>query len=125
MAARQYKLDNLCAVVDRNRLQISGNTEDVMGHDDLHERFASFGWHVISAKGNDLDDLKRAFAEARTVKGKPSVVIADTTKGFGSAVMENKAGWHHKLPNAEEYKQIMADLSERRAAAAAKYGSAA
>lgn len=82
MAAHQYGLDNLCAVVDRNRLQISGNTEDVMGHDDLHERFRSFGWHVIDvADGNDIDELDAAFEEAKTVKGKPTVLIANTVKG--------------------------------------------
>lgn len=111
MAARQYGLDNLCAVVDRNRLQISGNTEDVMGHDDLHERFRSFGWHVIDvADGNDIDLLDAAFEEAKTVKGKPSVLIANTVKGKGSPVMENKANWHHKVPTREEYAAIMKDL---------------
>ena len=111
MAARQYGLDNLCAVVDRNRLQISGNTEDVMGHDDLHERFRSFGWHVIDvADGNDIDLLDAAFEEAKTIKGKPSVLIANTVKGKGSPVMENKADWHHKVPTREEYAAIMKDL---------------
>lgn len=111
MAARQYSLDNLCAVVDRNRLQISGNTEDVMGHDDLHERFRSFGWHVIDvADGNDIDLLDAAFEEAKTVKGKPSVLIANTVKGKGSPLMENKASWHHKVPTEEEYAAIMKDL---------------
>lgn len=111
MAARQYGLDNLCAVVDRNRLQISGNTEDVMGHDDLHERFRSFGWHVIDvADGNDIDLLDAAFEEAKTIKGKPSVLIANTVKGKGSPVMENKADWHHKVPAREEYAAIMKDL---------------
>lgn len=111
MAARQYQLDNLCAVVDRNRLQISGNTEDVMGHDDLHERFRSFGWHVIDvADGNDIDQLDAAFEEAKTVKGKPTVLIANTVKGKGSSIMENKANWHHKVPTAEEYQTIMQDL---------------
>ena len=111
MAARQYGLDNLCAVVDRNRLQISGNTEDVMGHDALHERFRSFGWHVIDvADGNDIDLLDAAFEEAKTVKGKPSVLIANTVKGKGSSVMENKADWHHKVPTREEYAAIMKDL---------------
>lgn len=111
MAASHYKLDNLCAVVDRNRLQISGNTEDVMAHDDLHERFSSFGWHVIDvADGNDIDELKAAFEEAKTVKGKPTVLIANTVKGKGSSVMENKASWHHKVPTDEEYTQIMKDL---------------
>lgn len=117
MAGNQYKLDNLCAVVDRNRLQISGCTEDVMAHDSQEERWASFGWHVISIPGNDHDALAAAFAEARTIKGKPTVVIANTTKGCGSPVMENKANWHHKVPTSEEYAQIMKDLEARREAA--------
>lgn len=113
MAASHYKLDNLCAVVDRNRLQISGNTEDVMHHDDLHERFKSFGWHVIDvADGNDIDQLEAAFNEAKTVKGKPTVLIANTVKGKGSKVMEDKANWHHKVPTEEEYAQIMADFKK-------------
>ena len=117
MAASHYKLDNLCAVVDRNRLQISGNTEDVMSHDDLHERFFSFGWHVIDvADGNDIDQLKAAFEEAKTVKGKPSMLIANTVKVKGSSVMENKANWHHKVPNEEELAQIRKDLKERKEA---------
>ena len=115
MAASHYKLDNLCAVVDRNRLQISGNTEDVMAHDDLCERFRSFGWHVIDvADGNDTEQLMAAFEEAKTVKGKPTMLIANTVKGKGSPVMENKAGWHHKVPNADEYAQIMQDLEAAR-----------
>lgn len=117
MAAHQYKLDNLCAVVDRNRLQISGNTEDVMGHDSLQERWSAFGWHVITVNGNDYAELKQAFDEAKTVQGKPTVVIAETTKGCGSPVMENKANWHHKVPNAEEYEQITADFAARKEAA--------
>ncbi|MCD7868021.1 MAG: transketolase [Clostridiales bacterium] len=112
MAASQYKLDNLCAVVDRNRLQISGNTEDVMHHDDLCARFSSFGWNAISTDGNDVDALCEAFEAAKTVKGRPTVVIANTTKGCGSGVMENKASWHHRVPTQEEYDQIMKDLDE-------------
>ena len=115
MAASHYKLDNLCAVVDRNRLQISGNTEDVMAHDDLHERWKAFGWNVIDvADGNDIDQLKTAFDAAREVKGKPTVLIANTVKGKGSSVMENKANWHHKVPNAEELEQIRKDLAARK-----------
>ncbi len=118
MSAAHYKLDNLCAVVDRNRLQISGNTEDVMHHDDLHERFRSFGWHVIDVKnGNCIEELYVAFEEAKTVKGKPTVLIANTVKGCGSSVMEDKASWHHHVPNDEEYEQIMKDLEERKEAA--------
>ncbi|WP_343083367.1 transketolase [Blautia producta] len=117
MAARQYHLDNLCAVVDRNRLQISGCTEDVMGHDDLAERFSSFGWHVICVCGNDLDELLQAFSQASQTKGKPSVIIANTIKGFGSPVMENKADWHHKVPTREEYDRIVSDFAAGKEAA--------
>lgn len=117
MAASHYKLDNLCAVVDRNRLQISGNTEDVMAHDDLHERFRAFGWNVIDVKdGNSIPQLKAAFDEAKTVKNKPTVVIANTVKGKGSETMENKANWHHKVPSPEEVIQIKTDLRKRREA---------
>lgn len=117
MAASHYKLDNLCAVVDRNRLQISGNTEDVMAHDDLHERFRSFGWHVIDvADGNDIDQLHAAFEEAKTVKEKPTVLIANTIKGKGSSVMEDQVSWHHKVPSAEEYTQIMEDFKRAKEA---------
>ncbi len=117
MAGGHYKLDNLCAIVDRNHLQISGNTEDVMGHHDLKARFASFDWHVIEvADGNDIDQLNAAFDEAEATKGKPTILICHTIKGMGSPLMENKAGWHHHLPNAEEYEQIKADLKARKEA---------
>lgn len=117
MAGSHYKLDNLCAIVDRNRLQISGCTEDVMHHDSQTERWASFGWNVISVDGHNYDALKAAFAAARACKGKPTVLIAETTKGYGSAVMENKASWHHHVPTDEEYRQIIADFAVRKEAA--------
>ena len=89
-----------------------------MAHDDLHERFRSFGWNVIDVKdGNSMEELNAAFEAAKTVKGKPSVLIANTVKGCGSPVMENKAGWHHHVPNDEEYAQIMKDLEARKEAA--------
>lgn len=117
MAAHQYKLDNLCAVVDRNRLQISGGTEEVMAHDSQMERWSGFGWNVITVEdGNDIEQLNDAFNKAKTVKEKPTVIIANTVKGFGSSVMENKAAWHHHVPNEEEYAQIMNDLNERKEA---------
>lgn len=116
MAGSHYKLDNLCAVVDRNRLQISGNTEDVMHHDNQEERWGSFGWHVITINGNDYTELDKAFSEAKRTKGKPTVIIANTIKGFGSEVMENKANWHHKVPTPEEYTQIIADFNQRKEA---------
>lgn len=115
MSGSHYKLDNLCAVVDRNRLQISGGTEEVMAHDDLYQRFTAFGWNVIDvADGNDIDQLHEAFEEAKTVKGKPTVLIANTVKGKGSPVMENKVNWHHRVPSAEELVQIRKDLAERK-----------
>lgn len=114
MSGANYRLDNLCAIIDRNRLQISGSTEDVMALDDLHRKWDSFGWHVIDVDdGNDIEKLARAFEESRMVKGKPSVLIANTIKGKGSSVMENKAAWHHHEPSAEEYEQIKKDLAAR------------
>ena len=111
MAASHYHLDNLCALIDRNGLQISGRTETVMSHEPLAERWRSFGWHVIECgEGNDLDALDAALTEAKNTFGKPTVIIARTTKGKGSAVMENKAAWHHKVPTDDEYTEIMNDL---------------
>ena len=117
MAGGHYKLDTLCAVVDSNRLQISGTTEQVMTQDDQCTRWAAFGWHTISVDGNSIPALHAAFEEAKATKGKPTVIIANTVKGCGSPVMENKAAWHHKVPTAEEYAQIMADLKAREEAA--------
>lgn len=118
MAAGHYKLDNLCAVVDRNRLQISGNTEDVMADDDLDARFRAFGWNSIHAQGNNIESLNEAFEEAKTCKGKPTVIIADTIKGYGGGeIMEYKADWHHKVPTQEMYETISAELLKRRDAA--------
>jgi len=114
MAAHQYKLDNLCATVDRNRLQISGNTEEIMAEDDLEARFRSFGWNVISTDGNDIDCLEKAYIEAEKTRGCPTLVIANTVKGKGSSVMENKASWHHHLPSKEEYNQIIRDFDSRK-----------
>lgn len=117
MAAGHYKLDNLTAVVDRNRLQISGGTEEVMTQDSQDERWSSFGWNVIHAKGNDIDSLDQAFQKAKDTKGKPTVIIADTTKGYGVSFIENSAPWHHKVPNQEEYEKAVAELEQRRIAA--------
>lgn len=117
MAASQYKLDNLCAIVDRNRLQISGNTEDIMHQDDLRKKFTDFGFKVIEVEdGNNISQLKKAFDEAKTVKGMPSLVLANTTKGKGSKVMENKANWHHKVPTPEELTEIKKDLHDKKEA---------
>ena len=115
MAAGNYKLDNLCATIDRNGLQISGSTEQVMRLDPLKDRFQSFGWNGIEVKnGNDTDALTEAYRQAKEKKGKPTLVLADTIKGYGSSVMENKAQWHHKVPSEEEYIQISKDFERRK-----------
>lgn len=114
MAAGHFKLDNLCAVVDRNGLQISGKTSDVMACEPLRARFESFGWHVIECSGHDMDALDAAFTEARSTKGRPSLIIADTVKGYGSELMENKAAWHHRVPKGDEYQRIMDELNVRK-----------
>lgn len=115
MAAAHYKLDNLCAVIDRNGLQISGGTEEVMAQEDLHGRFKSFGWNVLDVEdGNSIEQLNEAFEQAESCEGKPTVLIANTVKGYGSHVMENKAVWHHKVPTREEYEQIISDFMKRK-----------
>jgi transketolase len=116
-AAGHFKLDNLCAVIDHNHLQISGKVEDVMNPGDLRKRFEATNWHVIDVKdGNSIEQLNAALDEAERTKGCPTVIIAETVKGKGSALIENKASWHHKLPTQEEYRQIAADLDARKEA---------
>lgn len=117
MAAGNYRLDNLCAIVDRNRLQISGSTEDVMKQDCQEQRWAAFGWNVLSVDGNSIEALDAALTAAKHHPGQPTVIIANTIKGYGSALMENKADWHHHLPNEAEYQQILADFAARKEAA--------
>jgi transketolase len=116
MSAAHYKLDSLCAVVDRNGLQISGSTEEVMSQGDLTARWESFGWHVLDVDGHDLKALDSAFSQAEKSAGKPTVIIAHTHKGYGSPLMEDKAAWHHRLPTEEEYAMIISDFARRKAA---------
>lgn len=117
MSGGHYKLDNLCALIDRNRLQISGKTEEVMSQDNQAQRWKSFGWHVIEVQGNDVDALTGAYQEAATVKGKPTVIIANTVKGCGISYMEHTAAWHHKVPAEEEFKQALEELESKKEAA--------
>jgi transketolase len=117
MAAAHYKLDNLTAFVDRNRLQISGSTETVMAQDSQEERWRAFGWHVLSVDGNSTKALDFALQEAKQVKGRPTMIIANTTKGCGVSFMENQAAWHHKSLDDEHYEIAMRELEQRRAAA--------
>ncbi|MBQ6475764.1 MAG: transketolase [Clostridia bacterium] len=115
MAAGHYKLSNLCAVIDRNGLQISGTTEEVMSHANLDARWRSFGWNVLRTAGNDIEKLDRAFEMAKECKDKPTVIIAETTKGCGVSFMENKAPWHHRVPTQEEYLLAVRELEEKEA----------
>ncbi|NLN41994.1 MAG: transketolase [Clostridiales bacterium] len=113
MAASHYQLDNLTAIVDRNNLQITGWTKDVMSQDRLEDRWAAFGWYVITIPGNDVDAIDRAIEKAKNIKGKPTVIIANTIKGCGVSFMENQAGWHHRVPNDEEYAKAMEELEAK------------
>ena len=110
MFASHYQLDNLCAIVDNNGLQIDGPVAEVMSPYPIPEKFAAFGWHVITVDAHDLDQLEAAFAEARTVKGKPTAIIQKSVKGKGVSFMENQVGWHGTAPNAEQYETAMAEL---------------
>ena len=109
MAAAHYRLDNLCAIVDWNGLQIDGKNEDVMTVAPIDEKFQAFGFHTISIDGHDFGQIFAAFDEARACKGKPTVIIAKTHKGRGVSFMEDQAGWHGKAPNEEEAKQAVAE----------------
>ena len=110
MAAGHYKLDNLCAVVDHNGLQIDGRNEDVMNVMPIAEKFAVFGWNVLEIDGHDFEQILDAFDMARKCSGMPTVIVAETVKGKGVSFMENNAGWHGKAPNEEQAKQAMAEL---------------
>lgn len=114
MAAGHYALNNLCAVVDRNRLQISGPTEDVMSEARLDDRFESFGWNVLHAAGNNIAALTDAFQAAEETLDRPTLIIADTVKGCGVSFMEGQAGWHHRIPTEAEYDQAVEELARRR-----------
>lgn len=113
MAASHYGLDNLTAIVDRNGLQISGSTEQVMAQESQRERWSAFGWHVLEADGNDVAEISAKLAEAAGFRGKPCVIIAHTVKGYGVSFMENRAEWHHKVPDREQYETAMAELDRK------------
>ncbi len=113
MSAAKYHLDNLCAMVDVNGLQIDGATKDVMPSEPLDKKFEAFNWNVIHVDGHDYDALEQAFAEAAACKGKPTVLLLKTVKGKGVSFMENNAGWHGKAPNDEQYEQGKAELEAK------------
>ena len=112
MTASKYHLDNLCAVVDYNGLQIDGKVEEVKGLDNIEGKFKSFGFNTIVVDGNNMEQLIDAFETAKLTKEKPTVIIAKTIKGKGVSFMEGKAEWHGKAPNEEEFKQAIKELSE-------------
>ena len=112
MAAGHYKLDNLTAFLDFNGLQIDGDITKVMNPTPVDQKYEAFGWHVITIDGHDYDAIRGAIAEAKTVKGKPTMIIAKTIKGKGVSFMENQAGWHGNAPNDEQYETAMADLTK-------------
>lgn len=112
MWAGHRKLDNLVVIVDNNNLQIDGSVEDVCSPYPIDKKFEAFNFHVINIDGNDFDQIRAAFKEARETKGMPTAIIAKTVKGKGVSFMENAAGWHGKAPNDEEYEIAMADLEK-------------
>lgn len=113
MSAGQYHLDNLCAMVDLNGLQISGTTDEVMSTSSLSEKFHDFGWNVIDVyDGNCCEELTEAYRLARAFKGKPSVLISHTVKGKGVSFMENQVSWHHGALNKEQYEQAIREIGE-------------
>ena len=111
MAAAQYKLDNLVAIIDRNGLQITGKTEEVMGIEPLGDKWRSFGWEVVEVDGNNIANLVEVFSNIPKTAGKPMMVIANTVKGRGISFAENVPEWHHHVPSQEEFEQAMKELT--------------
>lgn len=110
MTSSHYKLDNLCLIIDNNNLQIDGKVDEVMNIYPIDEKFKSFGFETINVDGHNIEELIKAFDTAKKVKGKPTVIIANTVKGKGVSFMENIASWHGKAPNHEEYLLAMKEL---------------
>ena len=111
MAAAKYRLDNLCAIVDVNGLQIDGPTAEVMPSEPLDKKFEAFNWNVIHVDGHDFNALEEAFNAAAACKGRPTVLLAKTIKGKGVSFMEGDYGWHGKAPNDEQYEKAHAELA--------------
>lgn len=113
MFAAHKKLDNLTVIIDYNGLQIDGPIEEVCSPLPFDKKFEAFGFHVITMDAHDFNDIERAFNEAKEVKGKPVAIIQRSVKGKGVSFMENKAGWHGKAPNDEEYEIAMNELKAK------------
>ncbi len=111
MFAHHYKLDNLCAVIDNNGLQIDGPVDQVMSPYPILDKLRAFGWEAVEIDGHDFDQMEAAFAQAKTVEGRPFAIVMKTTKGKGVSFMENQAGWHGKAPNDEQAGTALGELS--------------
>jgi len=112
MFAAHHKLDNLCLIVDNNGLQIDGTVADIGGPEPIDDKFRSFGFDVQVIDGHNFDEIERALDHAKTVKGKPSAIIAKTIKGKGVSFMENQVNWHGAAPNTAQYEVAMYDLNK-------------
>ncbi len=112
MTAAQNRLDNLCAIVDHNHVQLDGTTEQIKDLGDLAAKWHDFGWNVIQLNGHDMDQVLKAYDMAAAYKGKPSVLIADTVKGKGVSFMEGDCNWHGNAPNAQQLEQALAEIRE-------------
>ena len=110
MTAAHYKLDNVCAFLDFNNLQIDGNVDKIMGIEPVDAKWESFGWHVIKINGHNFDEILKALEEAKKVTGKPTIIIAKTVKGKGVSFMENVCGFHGSAPTEEEAQKALAEL---------------
>ncbi len=108
--AAKYKLDKLIAIIDNNRIQNDGFTEDIMPLQNIEAKWLAFGWHVITCDGHDMADILRAFEEMKTISNQPICIVANTTKGNGVSFMENVPAWHGVAPNKEEYAKAMEDV---------------
>ena len=117
MAAGNYKLDNLCAIVDNNNIQIDGTIEEIMSPYPIDRKFEAFGWHVVRCDGHDARSIAAAFAEARQTAGRPTMILAKTVKGKGVSFMENSCHWHGNDPDAQQYEAAAAELDAAIAAA--------
>ena len=113
MFAARHKLDNLCVIIDYNGLQIDGRVADIVNPAPFESKMAAFGLHVITANAHDFDELEHAFAEAKTVKGQPTAIIANSVKGKGVSFMEDLAKWHGSAPNDEQYEKAVAEIQAR------------
>ena len=111
MTAAQQNLDNVCAIVDNNHVQLDGTTDEVCNMEPVTDKWRAFNWHVIEADGHDLESMYNAFKEAMATKGKPSVIVAETIKGKGVSFMEGEADWHGLAPNDEQFKQAMVEVA--------------